>query len=111
MISIDLFSVLDNLISIVPSLIKGFESLDYSCDGWDNIKVPCNIELAGYGNPQYVNKQYPWEGKENIVPGQIPSHFNPVGSYVKEIEINQGDQFNADKMNAVMTMTSSSSLR
>ena len=23
--------------------IKGFESLDYSCDDWDNIKVPCNI--------------------------------------------------------------------
>ena len=67
--------------------IKNFESLDYSCDKWDNIKVPCNIELAGYGNPQYVNKQYPWEGRENIKPGQIPSHFNPVGSYVKEIEI------------------------
>ena len=67
--------------------IKGFESLDYSCKNWDNIKVPCNIELAGYGNPQYVNKQYPWEGKENIRPGQIPEHFNPVGSYVKEVEI------------------------
>ena len=68
--------------------IKGFESLKYSCDDWDNIKVPCNIELAGYGNPQYVNKQYPWEGKENIKPGEIPEHFNPVGSYVKYVEIN-----------------------
>ena len=68
--------------------IKGFEALNYSCAKWDNIKVPCNIELAGYGDPQYVNKQYPWEGKEDIKPGQIPEHFNPVGSYVKEIEIN-----------------------
>ena len=71
----------------IKETIKGFESLNYSCEKWDNIKVPCNIELAGYGNPQYVNKQYPWEGKENIVPGQIPSHFNPVGSYVREIDI------------------------
>jgi len=68
-------------------VIKGFEALNYSCDNWDNIKVPCNIELAGYGHPQYVNKQYPWEGKEDIKPGQVPKHFNPVGSYVKYIEI------------------------
>lgn len=68
--------------------IQGFESLNYSCDKWDNIKVPCNIELAGYGNPHYVNKQYPWEGKENIKPGQIPEQFNPIGSYVKYVNIN-----------------------
>ena len=67
--------------------IKGFESLNYSCANWDNIKVPSHIELEGYTSPQYVNKQYPWEGKEDIVPGQIPSNYNPIGSYVKEFEV------------------------
>lgn len=67
--------------------IKGFETLGYSCDDWDTIIVPCNIELAGFLNPQYVNIQYPWEGKENIKPGEIPEHFNPVGSYVKYVQI------------------------
>ena len=69
--------------------IRGFESLDYLCDEWDNIKVPCNIELAGYGDPQYVNTRYPWEEKEKIRPGQIPKHFNPVGSYVKYVDIKE----------------------
>ena len=33
--------------------------------------------------PQYVNTQYPWEGREEIRPGQIPERFNPTASYVK----------------------------
>jgi beta-galactosidase len=39
--------------------------------------------MQGYDIPQYANTQYPWEGKEEIDPGEIPTHFNPVASYVK----------------------------
>ena len=31
--------------------------------------------------------QYPWDGYENIEPGEIPESFNPVASYVKYFEL------------------------
>ena len=37
--------------------------------------------------PQYANTQYPWEGHEEIAPGEIPEKFNPVASYVKYFEV------------------------
>ncbi len=65
------------------SAIKGFERLEYDCKNWEDIKVPAHLQMEGYDIPQYANVQYPWEGKEVIAPGEIPTHFNPVGSYVK----------------------------
>ncbi|MCL2843649.1 MAG: DUF4981 domain-containing protein [Oscillospiraceae bacterium] len=66
---------------------KGFEQLDYDCKCWDDIVVPGHIQLQGYDIPQYVNVQYPWDGHEEIEPGEIPIDFNPVASYVKYFEI------------------------
>lgn len=43
--------------------------------------------MEGYGVPQYCNIQYPWDGSENIEPGEIPEHFNPVACYVKTFEL------------------------
>lgn len=63
--------------------VQGFERTEYCCADWDDIRVPAHIQLEGYDRPQYVNTQYPWEGREDIRPGQIPEHFNPVASYVK----------------------------
>ena len=60
--------------------VPGFEQPDYTCDGWDTIRVPGHIQLQGYGTPKYVNTQYPWEGHEEVQPGEIPTRFNPVGS-------------------------------
>ena len=65
------------------AVVPGFEKPDYSCAGWDDIRVPAHIQMEGYDVPQYVNTQYPWEGREDIRPGEIPEHFNPVASYVK----------------------------
>ena len=65
------------------SVIPGFEKEDYSCEGWDNIRVPAHIQMEGFDSPQYTNTQYPWEGREDIRPGEIPEYFNPVASYVK----------------------------
>ncbi len=59
----------------------GFEQPEYDCSAWKDIQVPGHIQLQGYGKPQYVNTQYPWDGLEDIVPPQIPTQFNPVGSY------------------------------
>ena len=65
------------------STIKGFEKEEYSCAAWDDIYVPAHIQMEGYDIPQYANVQYPWEGHEEVHPGEIPEQFNPVASYVK----------------------------
>ena len=61
---------------------SGFEGVDFDCSSWDDIAVPGHLQLQGYGRPQYVNVQYPWDGHESVRPGQVPQRFNPVGSYV-----------------------------
>ena len=65
-------------------VIPGFEAEDYDCSGWADIAVPAHIQLEGYGAPQYVNVQYPWDGREDLEIGQIPEKFNPVACYVKD---------------------------
>ncbi len=69
------------------SVIKGFEKEDYDCKPWADIRVPAHIQMEGYDIPQYVNTQYPWDGREEILPGEIPGRFNPVASYVKYFEV------------------------
>ncbi len=64
-------------------VVNDFEKIDYDCSNWDDIRVPAHIQMEGYDNPQYTNTTYPWEGREYIEPGEIPSEFNPVASYVK----------------------------
>lgn len=73
------FSYAVNLDSVIP----GFEKADYDCKSWADIRVPAHIQLEGYDVPQYVNVQYPWDGREKIKPGEVPRRFNPVASYVK----------------------------
>ena len=65
------------------SAVAGFEKMDYCCRTWDDIHVPAHIQMEGYDVPQYANVQYPWEGHDEIRPGEIPEYFNPVASYVK----------------------------
>ena len=60
----------------------GFEKEDFDLQDWDYIKVPGHFETQGFGKPHYTNTVYPWEPFEKVVPGEIPSTFNPVGSYV-----------------------------
>lgn len=69
------------------SAVKGFEAAGYDCKSWADIRVPAHIQMEGYGVPQYANVQYPWDGWEQIEPGQIPEHFNPVAEYVKYFEV------------------------
>ena len=69
------------------STIAGFEKSGYNCDSWDTIRVPAHIQMEGYDKPQYANTQYPWEGHDEIKPGETPTFFNPVASYVKYFEV------------------------
>lgn len=64
-------------------LPQGFEQPGYNCRRWADIPVPAHIQMEGYGAPQYVNVQYPWDGLQDIEVGEIPQDFNPVASYCK----------------------------
>ncbi|RRD30790.1 glycoside hydrolase family 2 TIM barrel-domain containing protein [Actinomyces bowdenii] len=71
-----------------PALaVEGFWADDVDVSHWDDIPVPAHIQLHGYDRPQYVNTQYPWDGHEALAPGQAPTGYNPVASYVKDIDL------------------------
>ena len=40
------------------STIPGFETPEYDCTKWDDIRVPAHIQMEGYDAPQYANVQY-----------------------------------------------------
>ena len=68
-------------------VIPGFERADYDCRGWNDIRVPAHIQLEGYSAPQYCNTEYPWDGLEELMPGDLPKDRNPVACYVKYFRI------------------------
>ena len=69
------------------SSVKDFYREDYDCHSWGSIHVPAHIQMEGYDVPAYVNTQYPWEGRDQILPGEVPVRFNPTASYVKYFTI------------------------
>ncbi|MCK4879549.1 MAG: DUF4981 domain-containing protein [Bacteroidales bacterium] len=56
-----------------------FYKTAFNDSGWDNIEVPSNWEMKGYGIPIYSNHPYEWTSRPN--PPEIPTDHNPVGSY------------------------------
>ncbi|MFZ0426686.1 MAG: glycoside hydrolase family 2 TIM barrel-domain containing protein [Acidobacteriota bacterium] len=55
-----------------------FYRSDFDDADWNEIPVPSNWQLEGYGYPIYTNIQYPWGLPD---PPFIPNNHNPVGSY------------------------------
>ena len=73
----------------------GFEKEDYDVSSWDEITVPGNWQLQGWGKPIYTNMTYPFQRNRPSVTSEPPSHWyaydhrNPVGSYVTYIEVSK----------------------
>lgn len=65
------------------SVPDGFEKPEFSCQGWQEIPVPAQMELNGYGRPQYTDTSYPWDGREQVKPHEVPVEENPTGCYVR----------------------------
>ncbi|WP_221420271.1 glycoside hydrolase family 2 TIM barrel-domain containing protein [Fulvivirga sp. M361] len=68
-----------------------FYQVDYSMDEWDEIPVPSNWQLEGYGVPMYFNNGFPFRflQKDTLQPPQVPEDFNPVGSYRTTFEVSE----------------------
>ena len=58
--------------------------------GFGTIRVPGHIELQGYGELQYTNTLYPWDGRAALRPPQIDWDNAPVGSYVTDFTLDEG---------------------
>jgi beta-galactosidase len=60
-----------------------FYKNDFNLDGWDNIEVPSNWEMKGFGIPVYTNIKYMFPAN----PPYIPHNINNNGSYKRDFEI------------------------
>lgn len=81
---------------------KNFYQKDYDTTDFDDIAVPCHIEMAGYDRLHYINTMYPWEGQVFRRPAYAlgaekpeagcfsKAGDNPVGSYVKYFDLDKG---------------------
>lgn len=79
----------------------GFHENSYDVSAWDDIPVPSNWEVEGYGIPIYVNHQYEFADFKAPVsdeiefvdriypkhPGKVPHDYNPVGSYKRSFTV------------------------
>jgi beta-galactosidase len=56
---------------------EGFWNPDFNVKEWDEITVPSNWQMEGYGNPKFRNIALTFESD----PPNIPDYYNPVGCY------------------------------
>ena len=68
---------------------------DFWQDGFDDsafgsIQVPGHMETQGYGQIRYINTLYPWDGHSDLKPPEIDWEDDPVGSYVREFDLDPG---------------------
>lgn len=65
----------------------------FDAGAWNEIPVPSNWEMHGFGTPIYTNVTYPHSPTPPLVMGDVPAHYtarkepNPVGSYLREFEM------------------------
>jgi len=70
-----------------------FHSQDYDVTGWDEIVVPGEWQMQGYGIPIYTNWTLPFKRDQPRVMGEPPVDYytyvnrNPVGQYVKTFNV------------------------
>jgi beta-galactosidase len=65
---------------------EAFHAADFDDSGWDDIRVPGNWELQGFGIPIYTDSDYPFPPD----PPRVPREDNPVGSYRRTFDLPRG---------------------
>ncbi|MDE6590158.1 MAG: beta-galactosidase, partial [Oscillospiraceae bacterium] len=86
---------LDGLWRFTWSEKLGSRPEDFWREGFDDsafgtILVPGHMETQGYGQIQYINTLYPWDGHAELRPPHIDWADDPVGSYVREFDLDPG---------------------
>lgn len=68
---------------------EDFYKTSFDYHKWGQITVPGHIQMQGYGQCQYVNTMYPWDGHITLRPPEIDWKHNAVGSYLKQFDLNE----------------------
>jgi beta-galactosidase len=63
----------------VKDVCGDFYTEGFCTDEWDDIIVPSNWQMNGYGVPNYTNVNYPYPCDPPYVPNE-----NPAGIYIKK---------------------------
>ena len=63
---------------------------DADLSAFGTIQVPGHIEMQGYGELQYTNTLYPWDGRVGLRPPEIDWDNAPVGSYLLDFTLDEG---------------------
>ncbi len=70
-----------------PELVpEGFQKSGFSTKSWDEITVPSNWEMEGFGHPKFRNIALTFESD----PPNIPDYYNPTGCYKHQFTIPSG---------------------
>jgi len=56
----------------------GFDASD-----WDDIEVPSDWQMQGFGHPMFRNIEHPFPS----TPPTVPADYNPVGSYLRSFDL------------------------
>ncbi len=76
-----------NWVADAESRPTDFFALGFNDKGWNDIPVPGNWELNGYGDAIYVNMGFPWRNQYENNPPIVPTQKNHVGSYRRTIDL------------------------
>ncbi|MDX1315024.1 MAG: glycoside hydrolase family 2 TIM barrel-domain containing protein, partial [Eudoraea sp.] len=82
-----------NWVSHPDMRLVDFYKTNYDVSYWDDIIVPSNWQLQGYGKPIYTNVRYPFSKNPPKILGPAPKGFtknelpNPVGAYKRDFTV------------------------
>ena len=63
---------------------------DFDLGQFGTITVPGHMETQGFGQIQYTNKLYPWDGHTQLRPPEVDWQDSPVGCYVCRFDLEAG---------------------
>ncbi|ASB48774.1 glycoside hydrolase family 2 TIM barrel-domain containing protein [Alkalitalea saponilacus] len=79
-----------NFVTGVSNRIKNFADVNLDISGWDDIPVPSNMEMHGYGYPIYTNVSYEFYPNWNFKPPYVNDlEKNNIGYYRRDFEVPQ----------------------
>lgn len=71
-----------------PENIETYLDEKYDIEQEKDVEVPLSCELQGFGQPQYVNTEYPFDGYNHNATGEALSVKNPCMVYWKDLDLN-----------------------
>ncbi len=74
----------------VNDIIEGYYAEDFDASAFDDLEVPSEWQIKGYGTPIYTNINYPYAISKTKIP-HINPKLNPCGLYVKDFDVPQTD--------------------